>query len=49
MVGASALQIGSAIYYRGVDVFKKICNEIEIWMKDHGCKNLSELIGVARI
>jgi len=47
MVGASALQIGSAIYYRGLDVFKKICDEIETWMKDHGHKNLSELIGVA--
>jgi dihydroorotate dehydrogenase (NAD+) catalytic subunit len=47
MAGASALQIGSAVYYRGVDVFKKICDEIENWMKDHGHKNLSELIGVA--
>lgn len=47
MAGASALQIGSAIYYRKVDVFKKICDEIETWMKDHGYKELSELIGVA--
>jgi len=47
MAGASALQIGSAIYYRGMDVFKKICDEIETWMKDHGYKELSELIGVA--
>lgn len=47
MAGASALQIGSAIYYRSVDVFKKICDEIETWMKDHGYKELSELIGVA--
>jgi len=49
MAGASAVQIGSAIYYRGVDVFKKICNEIETWMKDHGYKNISELIGVAHL
>lgn len=47
MAGASALQIGSAIYYRGIDVFKKICNEIETWIKDHGHENLSELVGVA--
>ena len=47
MAGASAVQIGSAIYYRGLDAFKKICNEIEIWMKNHQYKNLSELIGVA--
>jgi len=47
MAGASAVQIGSAIYYRGLDAFKKICDEIEIWMKDHQYINLSELIGVA--
>jgi len=47
MAGASALQIGSAIYYRGVDVFQKICNEIETWMKEHSYTNLSDLIGVA--
>jgi dihydroorotate dehydrogenase (NAD+) catalytic subunit len=47
MAGASALQIGSAVYYRGVDSFKKILDELEKWMKNHGHKNLSELIGVA--
>jgi len=47
MAGASAVQVGSAIYYRGVDVFKKICDEMKIWMKNHGYKNISELIGVA--
>jgi dihydroorotate dehydrogenase (NAD+) catalytic subunit len=47
IAGASAVQIGSAIYYRGLDAFKKICDEIEIWMKDHQYINLSELIGVA--
>ena len=47
MAGASALQIGSAIYYRGIDVFKKTCGEIETWMKNNGYKELSELIGVA--
>ena len=47
MAGASAVQIGSGIYYRSIDVFKEICNEIEIWMKEHGYKNLSEIIGAA--
>jgi dihydroorotate dehydrogenase (NAD+) catalytic subunit len=49
MAGATGLQIGSAVYYRGIDVFKKIYNEIEIWMKNHGHKNISELIGVTHI
>ena len=47
MAGASALQIGSAVYYRGLDAFKKIQNEIEDWMKRHNYNNLSELIGAA--
>lgn len=46
MAGATAVQIGSGIYYRGLDVFKKICDEIEIWMKEHRYNNLSELVGV---
>jgi dihydroorotate dehydrogenase (NAD+) catalytic subunit len=47
MAGASAVQIGSGIYYRGVDIFKKISNEIKTWMKNHKYENISELIGVA--
>ena len=47
MAGASAVQIGSGIYYRGVDIFKKICREMECWMEDHNYKRVSELIGVA--
>jgi len=48
MAGASAIQIGSAIYYRGIDVFKKVCDEIEVWMKNNGYKNILELIGAAQ-
>jgi dihydroorotate dehydrogenase (NAD+) catalytic subunit len=47
MAGASAVQIGSGVYYRGVDVFKKVCVEIEQLMKAYGYKNLTEIIGVA--
>jgi dihydroorotate dehydrogenase (NAD+) catalytic subunit len=49
LAGASAVQIGSAIYYRGMNVFQKICNEIEIWMKQHSYTKLSDLIGAAHI
>ena len=49
MAGASAVQIGSAVYYRGIDVFKKVCEEIEGWMKKQNYKNVSEIIGVAHI
>jgi dihydroorotate dehydrogenase (NAD+) catalytic subunit len=47
MAGASAVQIGSAVYYRGVDVFKKICREIDQWMTTHHYKTITELIGGA--
>jgi dihydroorotate dehydrogenase (NAD+) catalytic subunit len=47
IAGASAVQIGSAIYYRGVDVFKKICNEMKNWMNIHDYKKLTDLIGAA--
>jgi dihydroorotate dehydrogenase (NAD+) catalytic subunit len=47
MAGASAVQIGSGIYYRGIEVFNKISNEIKNWMKDHKIKKVSELIGAA--
>lgn len=47
MAGASAVQIGSGIYYRGVDVFKKVCDEIKFWMKENNYNKLNDLIGAA--
>ncbi|MBI2641585.1 dihydroorotate dehydrogenase, partial [Candidatus Roizmanbacteria bacterium] len=32
MAGASGVQIGSGIYYRGMDIFKKIAKEMIEWM-----------------
>jgi len=49
MAGASAVQIGTGIYYRELEVFRKICREIESWMKTHGVKKLSDLVGVAHL
>jgi dihydroorotate dehydrogenase (NAD+) catalytic subunit len=48
MAGASAVQIGTGIFYRGVDIFRKICREMEIWMNNHNLKKVSGLIGVAQ-
>ena len=45
--GASAVGIGSGIYYRGIDVFSKVCDEMKIWMKENGYKDVRELVGVA--
>lgn len=49
MAGASAVQIGSAIYYRDIDVFEKICKEIENWMQINNYKKIEEIIGVANL
>ncbi len=49
MAGASAVQIGSAIYYREINVFEKICKEIKNWMKTNNYKKIDELIGVANL
>ena len=47
MAGATAVGIGTGIYYRGIDVFKKICNEMEDWMKKNKVKSLDEIRGIA--
>jgi dihydroorotate dehydrogenase (NAD+) catalytic subunit len=47
MAGATAVGIGSAVYYHGMDVFKKMGDEMQEWMKINKCKSLKELIGAA--
>ena len=47
MAGATAVGIGTAVYYRGNDVFKKVCDEMEIWMKKNKVKSLDEIRGCA--
>ena len=47
MAGATAVGIGTGIYYRGIDVFRKVCGEMEAWMKKNKIKNLDEIRGCA--
>jgi dihydroorotate dehydrogenase (NAD+) catalytic subunit len=47
MAGASALGIGTAIYYRGFECFRSITNEMQAWMESHGYSSMKELTGVA--
>ena len=47
MAGASAVEIGSGVYYRGVDIFKKICDEIIDFMQKEGYKSIKEMVGIA--
>lgn len=47
MAGASAIGIGSAVYYRGKDVFTKTCNEMQEWMKQNNYSSIKEISGIA--
>lgn len=45
MAGATAVGIGSGIYYRGIDVFKKVSNEMREWLENHKYSTISEIRG----
>jgi dihydroorotate dehydrogenase (NAD+) catalytic subunit len=47
MAGASCVGIGSGIYYRGIDIFKKICKEIEEFMERNSYNSIKEMVGIA--
>jgi dihydroorotate dehydrogenase (NAD+) catalytic subunit len=47
MAGARAVEIGTAIYYRGIDVFRKVTDEIKQFMHENGYNSISEMVGVA--
>ncbi len=47
MAGATAVGIGTGIYYRGIDIFKKVCDEMGQWMKKNKVKNLEDIRGCA--
>ena len=47
MAGATGTGIGTGIFYRGVDIFRKVCNEMEEWMRKNKVKSLDEIRGAA--
>lgn len=46
MAGATAVGIGSGVYYRGIDVFKKVTDEIIKYMEEEGYNSLDEIRGI---
>ncbi|KAH0789941.1 4Fe-4S dicluster domain-containing protein [Histomonas meleagridis] len=46
MAGASGLGICTAAIVQGRDVYGQIAEEMKEWMKEHGYKNVEELIGL---
>jgi dihydroorotate dehydrogenase (NAD+) catalytic subunit len=49
MAGAALTQIGSAVYYRGIDVFGKINKELSKFMNKQGYSKTEELVGKAHV
>jgi len=46
MVGARLVGIGTMVYYRGVEGFGKVVEEMEAWCDKNGVKDIEEIIGV---
>lgn len=47
MAGATAVEIGTAVYDRGVGVFQKIVAEASDWLENHNYQKISDVIGLA--
>ncbi len=47
MAGATAVGVGSAVHYRGVEVFQAILDEMRAFMREEGYASLNELRGIA--
>lgn len=47
MAGASAVGMGSAVYYRGDDVFSKVTAEIHDFMEKEGYRSIRQMRGIA--
>ncbi len=49
MAGASSLEIGTALYLRGIDAISKIRDEMERWMRENKYDKIEDLIGLAQV
>jgi dihydroorotate dehydrogenase (NAD+) catalytic subunit len=47
--GANAVQVGSAIYYKGFSIFKEIVKGLETYMKNEGFERIEDFSGLAVI
>ncbi|MFQ6135363.1 MAG: dihydroorotate dehydrogenase [Nitrososphaerales archaeon] len=45
LAGASAVQVGSAVAHRGLDVFREIVQGIQKYLDSHRLKSIGELVG----
>ena len=45
LAGASLIGIGTAVYDRGIDVFQKVCDEMQLWCTNEGVWEVSDMVG----
>ena len=49
MAGASAVGIGSGVWYRGIDVFKKVTDEMKVFMEKNNYHSIEDMKGIAHV
>ncbi len=47
MAGATAVQVGTAVWTRGPEVFKSICDDISRFMDEYGYSKVDDMVGAA--
>lgn len=47
MAGATAVGVGTAVYFRGLDAFSCIVREMSEWLREHNIDNLDQIKGCA--
>ena len=45
LAGASLIGIGTAVADRGLNVFKDVCDEMQLWCTNEGVWDVKELVG----
>jgi dihydroorotate dehydrogenase (NAD+) catalytic subunit len=45
LAGASLVGIGTAVWERGVDVFQKLCDEMQLWCTNEGVWDIADVVG----
>lgn len=45
LAGASLVGVGTAVVDRGIDIFRKICDEMQEWCTNEGVTNVADLVG----
>ncbi len=48
LAGASAVEIGTALIYRGLSVFRRVASGIEGYLREEGFHSVEEIVGAAR-